>query len=99
MEPDKPKVKKVKGLLGRFLHFKYKFVKKCRNRAIKFHNEATTLEGKKAWGEVIKWYDSFLAPERRILNGRDSIGLDLPLEEVDNILSYQELKVEVFSRR
>jgi len=96
VEPDRPKTKRVTGLLGRFLYFKYKHIKKCRNKAIKFHNNAKTIEEKKAWSEVIKWYDSFLAPERRILNGNGAIGTDLPFSKVDEILSYNELKNDVF---
>lgn len=66
--------KKRKSLaIGASSHWRYAVMKRYRQRAIKFQIQATTDEQRKAWAEVIDWFDSIL--RKTDLNEHGAIGI------------------------
>ena len=84
--------------MGRsYANLKYKLIKGMRNRALTFRDGAKTIEEKKAWDEVVKWFNSFLKPEYRIFTRNGAIGLPIgihKIEEIFNIPGEEYLTVE-----
>jgi hypothetical protein len=64
--------------LSRYLHFKYKLVKKLRNRALSFKENAETKEQEEAWDEVVAWFNSFIDPKYRGKTKFGAIAADVP---------------------
>lgn len=64
--------------LSRYLHFKYKLVKRLRNRASTFKEKAETKEKQEAWEEVEAWFDSFIDPKYRGKTNFGAIACDVP---------------------
>jgi len=72
--------------MGRsYANLKYKLIKGMRNRALLFKDRSKTVEEKQAWGEVVKWLNSFLKPEYRIFTRAGAIGLPVGMHKVDEI--------------
>ena len=71
--------------MRRYDNFKFKVIKRLRARAMTFRDEANTPEKKKAWDEVVTWFDSFFKPEDRYISSTGCICLTHKDEDVNKI--------------
>lgn len=55
--------------MSHFRSWKYRVLKKWKHRAEAFRQKARTVEGRRAWSEVLKWIDSILMLKRLNKNG------------------------------
>jgi len=76
----------------RYGNFKYKVIKRLRNRAITFMGEANTPEKYSAWKEVVTWFDSFFKPEDRSLSSSGCICLNHKDKDIENLKLKGDIK-------
>ena len=57
-------------------NWRYRVMKRYKQRAEKFYQESQTVEERKAWAKIIRWFDTILL--KRSLTPKGAIGLDFP---------------------